>query len=65
MTFIQGESINRLTVEAPLCAILFGLGGISVMTFIQGESINTYCRSSSMCYNIWLRRYICIDLYTR
>jgi hypothetical protein len=40
VTFIQGESINRLIAEAPLCAILFGLGGISVMTFIQGEYIN-------------------------
>jgi hypothetical protein len=49
MTFIQGESINRLTAEAPLCAILFGLGGISVMTFIQGESINRLTAEAPLC----------------
>jgi hypothetical protein len=52
MTFIQGEYINRLTAEAPLCAILFGLGGISVMTFIQCESINRLLFIYSPCIKV-------------
>ena len=52
MTLIQGESINRLTAEAPLCAIIFGLGGISVMTLIQVESINRLTAEAPLCYNI-------------